>query len=327
MPATNSPIIGHRENIDFLCHAKERGRLAHAYLFVGPERIGKRAVARHFGAELLATSPGDIDHHPDFFLLERERDKKTVKLHGSIVIEQVLALVGRLARTSFMRGWKICVLDGADRLQEAAANALLKSLEEPAGRTLLVLLAESADGVLATLRSRCQILTFRPVAAETIAGALIAVDGIPPAQAEIYARLSGGRPGVALELARDSAAFRALRERREGVLRFLAGGVPERWEEAAKLLPAKLPFREAGDRVEELLDLAAELLRDALHISLGRSEDVQHADIADRLRDLAATCPGPAGLRIALENLAAARQLVRENVSPRAALEKWGVGF
>ncbi len=323
VPTGRPPAIGNQRVRDFLQRAVTADRLAHALLFVGPDGVGKMTAAREFAAALLGVDTPE--NHPDFFLIERERDRKTGKLHGSIVIEQVQALTGRLALGSFMGGWKVCVLDGADLLKDAAANALLKTLEEPRPKTVLVLLANSAEDVLPTVRSRCQVLRFGRVPTALIAGSL-ASRGATPAKAELYARLSDGRPGVAYAFAEDPAALDGMFAMRDAILGFVGAPVADRWAAIERFIPAKLPFQESADRARAFLDVAAEILRDVLLLATGRRDGIVHVDVRDRLESLASAL-GPKKAAAAAEALAASRRLIDDNVNPRTVLERFALSL
>lgn len=320
---TKKTALGHERILAFIEHAASADRLAHAYLFAGPEHVGKMAAALAVAASLLGT--GAPASHPDFTLIERGRDPKTGKLHGWIVIDQAHALVGRLSLGAFMGGWKVCVIDGAHLLNTEAANALLKTLEEPRPKTVLILLAISESDVLPTIRSRCQVMRFDRVPSATIVGHLIAA-GTAPDKALLYARLSGGLPGKAIAFAEDPAAIESLFALRDTFLGFPGVSIAERWAAIGKLIPAKLPFQEAGDRAASALDLAAELIRDALVASAGRPDAAAHIDVRDRIAVWAAAV-GPRRLAAAAEQIEATRRLIEANVSPRAALERFVLSF
>jgi DNA polymerase-3 subunit delta' len=316
-------IIGHEAVLAYLDRARTGGRQAHAYLFVGPENVGKTTVAMRLAADLLGSERPDT--HPDFVMLERERDPKTGKLHGEIVIGQVHALRGRLALGAMMNGWRVAVADGAHLLGKEAANALLKTLEEPHEKTMLALLAASEAQVMPTIRSRCQIVRFARVPTAAIAEAL-ARRGAPPDKAELYARLSGGRPGRALAFADRPASLDAMFALRETILGLPDSPVAARWQAVGSILPPKLPFQESVDRVRETLDLAAELLRDAMLIAGGAEDAGVHVDVRGRLRDWAGRF-GRTGAASRLAELQETRRLVDENVNPRAALEQFTLSF
>ncbi len=320
---TKTAMIGHHRALAFLEHAAASDRLAHAYLFAGPEHVGKMTGALAFAGTQLSTSTPAT--HPDFSLVERGRDAKTGKLHGTIVLDQIHELVGRLALGAFIGGYKVCVLDGAHLLTPEAANALLKTLEEPRPKTILLLLATAEADVLATIRSRCQIMRFDRVATTEIA-AHIEQRGIAADKALLYARLSGGLPGKAIAYAEQSTSLAALFDLRDLLLRFPALSVAERWAALEKRIPAKTPFQEAGDRAIAILDLAAELIRDAMLTAAGMPDAASHVDVRDRLIAWASSA-GPERLASAADQITETRALIDANVNPRTALERFVLSF
>lgn len=320
----SAAIIGHSRLLSFLDKAVGGDRLVHAYLFAGPEHVGKMAVARQLAAAVLGLETA-LDRHPDFLTVERGCDAKTGKLHADIVLDQIHALRGWLARGSMMGGWKAVVIDGAQFLNKEAANALLKSLEEPRERTLIILLTEAADNIFPTIRSRCQILTFGRVATKYISEALVA-RGLPAQKAELWARLAGGCPGKALTYAQDPEAFRSMAAKRELLLGLPEAGITDRWAILEKSVPAKLPFNEAIMRAGETLDLLAELLRDALLAAYGRQDRLTHVDVRDRLVAWPAKL-GANKISAVLQEIADAKRLLAENVNPRAVLESLALSF
>ena len=313
-------FIGNAAAAAFLDRAVGAGRLAHAVLFVGPERVGKATLARRFAASLLGVA--DPETHPDYFHVERERDAKTGKPHAGIVLEQVHALTGRLALGAMMNGWRVCVLDGAHLLNKESANALLKTLEEPHPKTALLLTAAATDQVMPTIRSRCQIVRLSRVPTAEIAAALV-WRGAEPPQADLYARLSGGRPGAAIAYAEDPVSLDGMFAMREAILDMPAASIADRFAAIERAVPPKLPFQESVDRSRVWLDLAAELLRDAMLLRLGSGDRIVHVDVRDRLEAWTERLD-PAVILVALGS---SRRLVDANVSPRAALERLALAF
>lgn len=143
-------------------------KLPHAIMFAGQRGIGKRNLARALGQYLLCQSPRSglpcgtckacelnrADTHPDIFILEAEDKGKAIK------VDQVRKLAEFVTKTSQQGGYKFAIIDPAEAMNINAANALLKSLEEPSGETVMVLLSHIPSAVMATIRSRCQILPF-----------------------------------------------------------------------------------------------------------------------------------------------------------------------
>lgn len=159
-------IIGHEPIIRVLDHALAKP--AHGYLFCGPRGAGKGSVAERFAAGLLlgpdAPSFHELNTHPDFIRIAREEGAR------EIVVKQARELLTRMQLTSARGGYKIALIEEADRLNEEAANALLKAVEEPSPNTVYLFLAEQPDRLPATLRSRLVKMEFGRVPTKTIEG-------------------------------------------------------------------------------------------------------------------------------------------------------------
>lgn len=140
--------FGHTANKQLLEKNLESGVFAHAYLFAGPVGLGKCLIAGEFAAKLLKTQ--NLSRHPDFTQLS---------LPGELGVETIRDFLSQLKVKPFFGQWKVAVLDNAQNLTQASANALLKSLEEPSPSTILMLIAERLK-LPKTLISRCQVLTF-----------------------------------------------------------------------------------------------------------------------------------------------------------------------
>jgi len=164
-------IIGHNRSISILRRIVSSGRIAHAYLFIGPEGTGRKRSAEAFIAALFCGNDDACGScpacrklaagsHPDLHLVEP--DGQFIK------IEQVRLLQRELAYRPYEAPRKACIIDGADRLNQSSGNALLKTLEEPPGNALMILLATTTDNVLPTIRSRCQQLLFSGIPTEEI---------------------------------------------------------------------------------------------------------------------------------------------------------------
>ncbi|MBE7190296.1 DNA polymerase III subunit delta', partial [Jatrophihabitans endophyticus] len=196
------------------------GRMTHAWLFVGPAGSGRSVAARAFAAALQCERAGVLGcgectqcrtvaarTHPDVHSVVPEG--------LSISVAEMRAVVARAARRPSLGRWQIILIEDADRLTEQASNALLKAIEEPPPRTVILLCAPSLhpDDVMVTVRSRCRLVTLRTPPADAVAGVLRA-DGVDPGTAEWAAAAGQGHVGRSRRLARDAAA----RDRRAEVL-------------------------------------------------------------------------------------------------------------
>jgi len=208
---TQWPVIGHEWAVAQLARALRYGRTRHAYLFTGPEQIGKTTLAHTFAAALNCTGPtppcGQCractliarNGHPDLTVVEAET------AGGSLKIDQVRALQQTLALRPFEARYRVAILLDFHLANPAAANALLKTLEEPSPDVVLLLTATSADLLLPTIVSRCQPLHLRPLPIQTVRVALEQHFAAPPETAQTLAQLSGGRIGWAIRALTDPA--------------------------------------------------------------------------------------------------------------------------
>lgn len=319
-------IIGHSAALKFLETVREKGTVAHAYLFVGPASVGKTAVASRFLAELVGAKPAEdpsdpwkaLRTWPDFSLVEREEDEKSGKRKKAISVEQVRAMRERLGMGSFLESWKVGVIADADALSTEAANAFLKTLEEPSGKTVLVLIASSLGAVPATIRSRCQPVRFNLVPERETRDGLVA-RGVPEGRAEELASIVAGRPGVAISLLSDEAAEAAEAAAAEGFASVLGSPVWRRIAFAEGAAPGKSATDAAGEAIATLKVWEA-VLRDALVLSAGEPALVRRMALRDRIAAWAAK-RSPEQVAASIRAVAGARAAVRENVSPRVALE------
>jgi DNA polymerase-3 subunit delta' len=190
-------IIGHRALVELL--ETELAQPSHAYLFVGPVGTGKATLARQFAAGLLCGEDEDCVRR---VLLRRHPDVVTVEPEGrtSITVDQARQAVARASLAPFEGTRKIFLLEEGGLLNDEAANALLKTLEEPTASTIFIIVAESEDDLPDTISSRCRTFVFGRVTTDDIIVGLEA-RGIERSQAEQAARISGGRPGLAVALA------------------------------------------------------------------------------------------------------------------------------
>lgn len=195
-------IIGHNKITNLLNRSITRGIIAHAYLFSGPEHLGKFTVALDF-AERLAGSNSGVN--PDLIIIKPEAvEKKGVVKKAPprrIKIEQIRDLERKLSLMAAAGKYKVAIIDDADRLNKAAQNALLKTLEEPNEKIVLILISRDNKKLLATLKSRCQRIKFSPVSREELEKNIPA--GEKNREAVIFWSL--GRPGLMLNLIKNKS--------------------------------------------------------------------------------------------------------------------------
>lgn len=204
--------IGHEAIVSMLSQAADQGRLSHAYCFVGPEHIGKETVATCITARLVGVNPRELSTSPDVMLIERLQDEKTGKTKKDISIDQMKEVSRFMAQSAMRRGGhKIVIVREAEKMNQSASNALLKTLEEPTENSHIFLLTTNDTELLPTIRSRCHMIRFSPVALTSIETHMREL-GANEADAEELARLSRGLPGLAISWYHTSDTFTRYKE-------------------------------------------------------------------------------------------------------------------
>ncbi|MFO0997881.1 MAG: DNA polymerase III subunit delta' [Alphaproteobacteria bacterium] len=225
-PRANPALIGHGAAERTLVEASRSGRLAHAWLITGPRGIGKATLAHRFARFLLAgagarqagahlgeeapTLPVAPEHpvfrrmvaggHADFRVVERGADEKTGRVRSEIVIDDVRELGGFLRLTPAEGGHRVVIIDSADEMNRNAANAVLKILEEPPAKAVLLLVSHAPARLLATIRSRCRRLALSPLGESDLRAAILAQIPLADGAFDGVMRLAEGSPGRAFEL-------------------------------------------------------------------------------------------------------------------------------
>ena len=214
MSSVFDDLVGQEHIIDILKGAVTASRagsdsqeMTHAWVFTGPPGSGRSSAAVAFAQALICSNQGcgacnecqsaATGGHPDVELIRTEG--------LSIKVEEIRELLTRVAWAPSMGGWRVVVMEDADRLTESAANALLKAIEEPGTRTVWLLCAPTLHDVLPTIRSRCRHLQLRTPSIEAVTQVLIKRDNISPRMADFVARVNQGHIGRAKYLATNES--------------------------------------------------------------------------------------------------------------------------
>lgn len=312
-------IIGQSLLIDQLKTMLSSGRIAHSYIFTGPAGVGKKAISNIFAKALVCQKnrqePCDIcqscrqfesGNHPDIFRVVS--DKKTIG------VDIIRDMESDIKVKPFQGNRKIYIIDKADTMTPQAQNALLKTLEEPPGYAVILLLADNISSLLPTVLSRCQRIKIPRLSPLHIASIIENRLGIPREQALVFAKLSEGLPGKALELA-GSQEYQQLRE---DVLRLIEKLANANVLEAMEYVRF---FEERKDRLDDVLDLLELWLRDILVYSEnGDSGLLINMDKISLLKSLSKTFTTKA-IRDMIENVENTRKMLRFHANFQMAIE------
>lgn len=315
------PLVGNPWAAQQLQQAVAREEVPHALLITGPESIGKRTLARLLTAALLCQAAleerpcGDCracrklesGNQPDFLLVEPETRGKALS------IDQIRELERFLKLTPIESACKIALVSDFEQATNSAANALLKTLEEPPAHARLILLASDADLLLPTIVSRSQQISLRPVSPPVIAEALIARWEVEPQTAQRLARLSGGRVGWAVRAATDPAYLERQTTALQLLFDLIRQDLPERFKCAETL---------AKDTalLAETLEYWRTAWRDVLLLQTEAAEAVTYQEQQETLTALANRQTLPNTLTL-LKTLEAAQAALRRHVNARLLAE------
>jgi DNA polymerase-3 subunit delta' len=248
-------MVGHQKQLDFLEAARANGRMGHAYIFSGPEKIGKKTVAVEWVSRVVGMPLRQTSAHPDFLFLSSLFDSKTGKTAREITVDQIRGLIAKLALKPVRGKYKTAIIDRAELMNGEAQNCLLKTLEEPPGDAILILVASDATRLFETVRSRCQTVKF---------------DFLPKSQMEELFRdwreknklgaakiedkeiikLAAGRPGRLIDFLENKDEMEKWRAAAEEFARIAAGELPEKFAYAKKITDAENPEMDLNEIIE-----------------------------------------------------------------------------
>ncbi len=321
-------IVGHEWAVRLLQAGVAQDHLKHAYLFTGPEGVGKRTLVNELARALLCANIADgvacgqcrncllaaKGHHPDLFTVEPILSGKRVRAE-KIKIDPIRQLIYDVVLRPVEAKCRVARLLRFDAANDEAMNAFLKTLEEPPANVLILLTAARADDLLPTIVSRCEVINLRPLPIETVREALITRWLVPAEQAALLAALSGGRLGWAVRMHHDEAALEERAHKLNDLLMLVSASRVQRFAYAEKLA------RDGStDQIQAALDLWVSVWRDVLLASAQASAPLTNPDRTIEIQHLAEHLP-PAAVRDIVNVIRHTGELLERNVNARLALE------
>jgi DNA polymerase-3 subunit delta' len=261
-------ILGHERQLEYLNKVFEKGRLSHAYLFYGPEHVGKFTVAKHL-ADLL-DKPEVFILDPQHTLLSRKEERKDIPIEDIRELKRLLSLAPGSGR------WRVVIINDADKLSAPAADASLKLLEEPGPRVIFILITPSLESIPQTIVSRLQPIRFSLVPEKILDGFMEKrIQDVKLRRSMIA--LSAGKPGILIRLLEDKDYWKAERKMLENIISIVKNG----------LLAEAFLFSEEVARIEALRERALEyimrIVRQSMLEDANRINILKKASILKRI--------------------------------------------
>ncbi len=310
-------VFGHDWAANLLARSMASQRIPQSLLITGPPQIGKATLARAFAMALNCQGEekpcGQCNsckktfsgNHPDITVLDAPQE--------TLKIEQIRALQRDLSLRPHESPYKVVVLGNFERATSSAANALLKTLEEPPSYAVIILTAQNSSQLLPTIVSRCQLITLRPVAGQVIITKLQSHWRAPAEQAELIGRLAQGRLGWAVEALQNPDALSLRRQYLDDLIELSAKGHASRLAYAHQLAQKK-------ESPAQVLTLWLSWWRDILLLNQGARTKIVNIDYADKAQHFAQTAT-PETIIAAIKQTIAALGNLNYNVNTRLNLE------
>ncbi|UCC17354.1 MAG: DNA polymerase III subunit delta' [Dehalococcoidales bacterium] len=324
-------ILGQDRAVALLQRSLEVGSVSHAYMFIGPAHSGKMTLAMDLARALNCEGDeipcGQCEPCSKVTDL-KHADVQVVGIAGGdpstesrskteISIEQIRQIQHTASLPPFEGKYRIYIIENAESLSVEAANALLKTLEEPESKIVFVLLVTDSSLLLETGVSRCQPVEFIPVPSGIIMESLTGNWGIEPGKATLLARLSRGRFGWAVSAARDDSLVEQRSEMVENILDVIDGNIETRFALSTQLASK---FNSDRNYVFERLDILLDLWRDMLLIKTGSTDNITNIDRIDELTRMAEG-RSLSRIRNFIRSIQKANVELRQNANPRLVLE------
>jgi len=345
------PLVGNNHIVDFLSRSIARDQVGSAYIFFGPKDLGKATVANFFAKNLLCQDErksqakevlpcrqcpscqafnavagskeslvkedgAPVGAHGDYHFIKREEGKKNIS------IEQIRDFIKDLGLSSLSGSYKIGIINEAQTLSLEAANALLKTLEEPRKKVVIILITDNLDLLPATIISRSQVLNFNPVKTDVIYDYLVDDFGVARSLAKNLSRICLGRPALAVKLLQDKSFYKNYTSIVRVFLDFSRQDLNERLAGLGKLIGPTAHGQESVKIALEITEVWLGLTRDLLLLDFGRGDLLQNQIAVEELIEQKPRfSQDTKGFLRIIRSLQKGKEYLMANVNPRLVLE------
>ena len=288
-----SGIVGHDKQIAALCSAAKKGEIPHAYLFSGPDGVGKKATALAFARALFCVNWPDggedscgqcvncrrVDggNFPDLHYIEPTVHDKKIK--KEIDVKDIRELIGKLSYKAYEGGYKIAIVDDLTKMNITAANAFLKTLEEPPPDTIIILVTSNVVKLPPTIASRCQEIRFSKLSNERMITFIKERLSAPDEEAVMIAALSKGLPGVAI-----AGSLEQDRQIRDGAWSIIKSATDPGMAGEMFRLASYLDKQKEKSGTDQTIEAVIDLLRDLMSVKIkGKCDRLVNVDIKSEI--------------------------------------------
>ena len=323
-------LRGHESLLRQIDKSIRAGRYAHAYLLVGPAHVGKKTLAINMAQAVNCSSPEDgpcgkcsqctriaASQHPDVVVIGVQRGEEEGPARKEIGIDSVREVHHQANLKPYQGSHRVYIFDGAEHMSDEAANALLKTLEEPPPQVMIILLTTQEEALLPTIRSRCRRLELKPLPVADVTRELVGTHSIDEERAEVLARLSMGRLGWALSAVDNPSIMEERGEELGRIAHLPQARLQERFSYASDLASLYSRNREEG---REVLYLWLRWWRDLLLIKEGAEKFVHNVDYIETLQ-ITSSEYDTVKLVGFIQAILRTLEALEDNANPRLALE------
>ncbi|MEA2088520.1 MAG: DNA polymerase III subunit [Patescibacteria group bacterium] len=324
----NWQVIGHKNIIKFLQDSIALNKIGNAYIFFGQEHLGKLLVAKCFIQSLLCEKKNGFfcndcvsckefvrRIYPDFYEIDLEEGKKNIS------IEQIRELNNKIKNSSFSGNYKIILIKDAHNLSLQAANSLLKVLEEPKGKTVFILISDNLQEIPLTVRSRSQIINFKPVDPREI---LAFLPNKEETKEIVYSINS--KPGLAISYSRDTDLFNDYKNSVNNFLNIFDLPISAKFDYIENKINKQKIFLEKIKIAYSILDIWLSVFRDLLLVMNYSSSQVGNIFAISRFENLSVKYSAKKAINC-IDKINQAKKYLRNNVNPQLILENLILSF